>query len=167
MLTRAVTELAISIAVYALPLAVLPWAVRCDTSAPRVAALSLLLAPLLGVATYLAVTRRGSLTDVAAVLPFAVLPLGFWAALLAALATPILRRAHGRFGDSPSVFVLTSAIGGALTGAAFMFGFSMVVASARLAVAPIELSPHVLAGLCAGAFVAMLATRPFVCRPAA
>ena len=157
-------ELVISIALYAFPLAALPFAVRVDTSARRIATESLFLAPLLGAATYLALTQRFSLIAISAVLPFAILPLGFWAALLAALATPVLRQVHNRLGDSPSAFAIASATGGAVIGAIFMLGFSALVVAVQLARDPVDLLPHVLSGLSAGAFVGALAARLFVFR---
>lgn len=155
-------ELLINIALYAFPLAALPFAVRVDSSARRIATVSLILSPLLGAATYLAITQRFSLSAVAAVLPFAVLPLGFWAALLAALATPALRQAHNRLGDSPSAFAIASGAGGAVIGAVFMLGFSVLVVAVRPAGGPVDLLPHVLSGLSAGALIGTLAARPFV-----
>jgi hypothetical protein len=159
-----VLELVTSVALYVLPLAALPFAVRLDSAAPRIAALSLFLAPLLGVATYLAIMQRLSLAGVKATLPFAVLPLGFWAALLAALATPVLRHTHHRLGSSASSFVIASATGGAVIGALFMLGFSVIVTTVQPAAGPIELLPHALAGLFAGASIATLAARSFVSR---
>ena len=158
------TELVVNLAMYGFPLAALPFAVRIDPSARRIAVLSLFVAPLLGAATYLVLKRRFSLAGVAGVLPFAVVPLGFWAALLAALATPALRRAHDLLRARPSAFVVTSAAGGAVIGAAFMWGFSVLVATIRPVAGQIDIPPHVLAGLSAGAFVATIAGRPFVGR---
>jgi hypothetical protein len=155
-------ELGVSVALYAFPLGALPFAVRADSSARRIAILSLFIAPLVGVVTYLIVTGRWSWTGVMAVLPFAILPLGFWAALLGALATPVLRQVHERLGDNPAAFVVASATSGACLGAVFMLGFSLVVASVQAR--SIELSPHVLSGFSAGAFVATLAARRFVSR---
>jgi hypothetical protein len=157
----AVMELGVSVALYALPLGALPFAVRADSAARRIAVLSLLGAPLVGVATYLAVTGRWSWTGVMAVLPFAILPLGFWAALLGALSTPVLRQVHDRLGASPGTFVAASAASGAVLGAVFMLGFSLIVASVQPAADSIELRPHVLSGFSAGAFVATLAARRF------
>ena len=157
-------EIVISVALYAFPLVALPFAVRVDSSARRIATVSLLLSPLLGAATYLALTQRFSLIAVSAVLPFAVLPLGFWAALLAALATPVLRQAHNRLSDSPPAFAIASATGGAVIGAMFMLGFSVLVVAVRPAGGPVDLLPHVLSGLSAGAFIGTLAALPFVSR---
>jgi hypothetical protein len=157
-------ELGVSVALYAFPLAALPFAVRGDSAARRIATLALFSAPLVGVVTYLMVTGRWSWTAVMAVLPFAILPLAFWAALLGALATPVLRQVHDRLGANPGAFVAASALGGALLGALFMSAFSLVVASVQPPTRSIELSPHVLSGFAAGAFVATLAARRFVSR---
>jgi hypothetical protein len=150
-------ELGVNAALYAFPVAALPFALRADSSARRIAVLAWFSAPLVGVASYLVVTGRWSWTTVVAVLPFAVLPLAFWAALLGALASPVLRQVHDRFEATPVRFVVASAASGAMVGALFMLGFSVVVASVHPAPGSIELSPHVFAGFSAGGCVATLA----------
>src|SRR5437867_6185188 len=102
------TEVIFGVAAYGLPLAALPFAVRLDPAAKRVAVFALFACPLLGAATSLIAERHADsppglsyIAQIAVRYPFALFPLGFWAAALAAVGTSWLGGLRRRSGARP------------------------------------------------------------------
>ena len=96
-----------SIALYIGPFAVLPFVIRREPAARRVAIAGLLVAPLIGAIIYLLFNQKFSIENLILAYPFAMFPLGFWAALIGALTTPLMFRIREKYGrlsgcNSPS-----------------------------------------------------------------
>lgn len=148
------TEIFVSAALYVVSFGILPLVIRRQHSAHGIAVLALFVAPLVGAATYSLKTQRFSLMEIAAIYPFALFPLGFWAALLGALSTPVLHclKAHGRV-----VLIVTAVILGAVIGSVFMFGFVHLDATIQSSSRPLDVSLYMLCGFSAGSIVGLLA----------
>ena len=79
------------------------------------------MAPLIGAAIYLLKNQKFSVEGLVLAYPIAMFPLGFWAALIAALATPLMFYLKEKFGRIVLMFV--AGISGALIGSVFMLVF--------------------------------------------
>ncbi len=118
------TEVVFAVAVFATPLLLVPTVLRREPMASRSSVFALFVVPLVGAVTYCLLPPRPGLGAVVVGYPVALVSLGFWAALLAALGTLALRR-------TPvlewRVFlsVLTAAVSGAVVGAGFMLLYSL------------------------------------------
>jgi hypothetical protein len=156
------TDVAFGVVAYSLPLAALPFVVRLAPAAKRVALFALFTSPLVGAATCLIAERHADsppglrfIAQLAVLYPFALLPLGFWAAALGALRTWWLDNLHGRFGGSTLGFPMASVLGGAITGAGFMAVFT--AAAEALGLLASFASSYVMAGALAGGTVGIFA----------
>ena len=147
-------EIFLSMALYIVPLTVLPFVIRRQPAARGVAVLALFVAPLAGAATYLIKTQRFSPRELVAIYPFALFPLGFWAALLGALTTPALNylKAYGSV-----ALIVTAMISGGIIGSVFMWGFAHLGTAIQPPSHPIDGSLSVLCWLSAGSLVGLLA----------
>ena len=110
-----------NIALYIGPFAVLPFVIRRETAARRVAIAGLLVAPLIGAIIYLLFNQKFSIGNLVFPYPFAMVPLGFWAALIGALTTPLMFRIREKYGRL--ILLLAAPFSGAVIGPVFMFGF--------------------------------------------
>jgi hypothetical protein len=145
----------LSIALYLGLFAALPLMIRRQPAARRVAILSLLVAPLVGATIYLLNNRKFSIEGLLFAYPFAMFPLGFWAALIAALTTPLLFYLRDKYGSVTLLF--TAGLSGSLIGTVFMFGFIRVAAWIQQPTHPVDLAFFLLCGLTAGMTVGFLA----------
>jgi hypothetical protein len=165
------TDVAFSVIAYSLPLAALPFVVRLAPAAKRVAGFALFASPLVGAATCLIAERHAdsppglrSIAQLAVLYPFALLPLGFWAAALGALGTWWLDNLHGRFSASTLGFPMAGVLGGAITGAGFM---AVSTAAAEALGPPASFASwYVMAGALAGSTVGMFAAVTIMSRGA-
>jgi hypothetical protein len=117
--------------------------------------LGLFVTPLVGAAIYLLKNQRFSVEGLVLAYPIAMFPLGFWAAVIAALTTPLmfsLKKKYGRV-----VLMFAAGICGALIGSVFMLFFVRVGAWIQQPTQPLELSFYLICGLTAGSIVAVLA----------
>jgi hypothetical protein len=149
------TDIVLGIALYVGPFAALPFVVRRRPAARRIAILALLVTPLIGAAIYLLKNQKFSVGGLVLAYPIAMFPLGFWAALIAALMTPImfyLREKYGRV-----VLMFAAGISGALIGSVFMVVFVRVSAWIQRPTHPVDLSFYIICGLTGGVIVAVLA----------
>ena len=136
------TDIFLSMALYVVPLAVVPFVIRRQPSARRVAVLALFVAPLIGAATYLLKNQKFSLAGLAFAYMYAMFPLGFWAALIGALSTPLmyyLKEEYGQF-----TLLAAAVISGAVIGSVFMFGFVHVSAWIQRPTDPVDMSLYVV-----------------------
>jgi hypothetical protein len=126
--------------------------------------LALLLAPLVSAAIYLLKNQKFSLPSLVLAYLFALFPLGFWAALIAVLTTPIMLYLK-QFG----VLTLISAAlpAGAAIGGLFMYGFVLVAALIQQPPHRIDVSFYVICGLTAGSIIGPLAAWIVMRQPAA
>src|SRR5438552_15959820 len=153
------TEVIFGVAAYVVPLAALPFVVKLAPTAKRVAVFALFASPILGAATSLIAERHADaqpglplVAQVAARYPFALFPLGFWAAALGAIGTWWLAKLHRRSGAHTLGLGIAGVLGGAVTGACFMAAFTAVGEAVRGANIPPALlaSWYVAAGAIAG-----------------
>src|SRR5918992_3936524 len=80
----------LGMALYVGPFAALPFMIRGNPAARRIAILALFVAPLIGATFYLLKNRKFSIEGLLFAYPIAMFPLGFWAALIGALTTPLM-----------------------------------------------------------------------------
>jgi hypothetical protein len=148
------TDIAFGIVLYVFPLGILPLVTRRNPAARGVAILAMFVAPLVAALTFMIASGRFSPFGVLVVYPFAFFPLGFWAALIAALTTPALNyfTSYGRV-----VVIGTATISGAIIGSVFMFAFVHLGAVIQPPSRPIDVSLYVVCGLSAGSIVGLLA----------
>ena len=141
-------------ALYVGPLAVLPFIIRRQPSARSVAVLALFVAPLIGATIYLLKNQKFSLSGLVLAYLFAMFPLGFWAALIGALTTPIMYylKEYGRV-----TLIVAAVISGAVIGSVFTFAFVHLGAMIQQPMHPIDVSLYVVCGLSAGSIVGLLA----------
>src|SRR2546428_3918426 len=155
-------EVVFSVVAYVLPWAVLPFVVNLAPTAKRVAVFALFVSPLLGAATSLIAERHADarpglpfIAHLVARYPFAVFPLGFWAAALGAAGTCWLDDLQRRSGARALGLSIVGVLGGALTGACFMAAFTALGEVVRGADVPPALftSWYTVAGAFAGGTV--------------
>jgi ABC-type nitrate/sulfonate/bicarbonate transport system substrate-binding protein len=99
--------------------------------------------------------QKFSLAGLALAYMYAMFPLGFWAALIGALTTPLmyyLKEEYGQF-----TLLAAAVISGAVIGSVFMFGFVHVSAWIQRPTDPVDVSLYVVCGLAAGSIVGLLA----------
>jgi hypothetical protein len=137
------TEFILGICLYVGPLAALPLLIRRQPVARKVAALAVVVAPLVGAAIYLLKHQKFSLASLVLIYPFALLPLGFWAALIGALTTPIMLYLK-QFGWI--TLLLAAPPSGAVIGSVFMYGFAYLVRVIQQPVNPIDFRSTLFAG---------------------
>lgn len=148
------TDFSFGLLMYLLPLAVLPLATWQNPGAKGVAILAMFGAPFVAAITLMILMRRFSPEGVLGVYPFMLFPLGFWAALLAALTTPALRylAAFGRV-----ILLISAVISGAIIGSMFMLGFVRLMMRVNSPSYPLDASMYVICGLTSGSVVAVTA----------
>ena len=139
---------------YLFPLAVLPLATWRNPGAVGVAILAMFGAPLIAAVTLMILMPWFSPLGVLAVYPFMLFPLGFWAALIAALTTPALRylAEHGRV-----ILMISALISGGAIGSVFMLGFVQFMMRVDPPSYPVDASMYVICGLTSGSIVAVVA----------
>lgn len=164
---ESITTFAFSLAIYLTPLVFLPYILKRDRSTRRVALLIFFLAPLIGEATSLSLWKEQSHPGVATLkfwrtvllwYPMAIIPLGFWAALLGVVGTRTLRSIAIRFRVRAAALSVIGFFGGAVLGSLFMTIFSLIgsaIQAGRLR--PEEsLVPYLMAGLFAGSVCGLI-----------
>ncbi|MGE5306708.1 MAG: hypothetical protein ACM3TN_25670 [Alphaproteobacteria bacterium] len=143
-------------ALYIGPFAVLPFIIRREPVSRRVAILALLVAPLIGATIYLLSNQKFSVQGLVLAYPFAMFPLGFWAALIGALTTPLMFRIRDKYGQV--ILMVAATLSGAFIGPVFMFGFvhlgAWIQQSKRTSV---DLAFFLICGLTAGIVIGLLA----------
>lgn len=144
----------VSIALYVGPIAVLPFVIRREPAARRVAIAGLLLAPLIGAIMYLLFKQKFSIENLIFAYPFAMFPFGFWAAVIGALATPLMFRIREKYGRL--ILLLTAAFSGALIGPIFMFGFVHVGTRVQQSTYSVNLMFFLSCGVMAGIVVGVV-----------
>src|SRR5207247_8043597 len=147
------TEIILSMALYVGPLAALPFIIRRRPSARSVAVLALFVAPLIGAAIYLLKNQKFLLSGLVLAYLIAMFPLGFWAALIGALTTPVMYylKEYGRV-----TLIVAAVISGAVIGSVFMFAFVHLGEMIQQPTHPIDVSLYVVCGLLAGSIVGLL-----------
>jgi len=117
-------EVIFAVAFLIAPLLALPAVLGRDPTASRASVFALFVVPLVGVATYCALTPLA--LDLAIVgYPIALVSLGFWAALLAGVGTLVLK-GTALVEQSPTSRVAAAAASGAAVGGIFMLAYSLV-----------------------------------------
>ena len=149
------TDIVLGMALYVGPFAALPFIVRRRPAARRIAIVALFVAPLIGAAIYLVKNQKFSVEGLVLAYPIAMFPLGFWAALIAALATPLMFYLKEKFGRI--VLMFAAGISGALIGSVFMLVFVRIGAWIQRPTHPVDLSFYLICGLTAGSIIAVLA----------
>ena len=144
----------VGIALYIGPFAVLPFLIRREPAARRVAIAGLLVAPMIGAIIYLLFNQKFSIGNLVFAYPFAMFPLGFWAALIGALTTPLMFRIREKYGRL--ILLLAAAFSGALIGPIFMFGFVHVGARIQQPSHSVNLIFFLTCGVMAGIVVGLL-----------
>ena len=138
------TDIVLGMALYVGPFAALPFILRREPAARRVAILALLVAPLIGATIYLFKNRKFSIEGLVLAYPFAMFPLGFWAALIGALKTPLMSRLRDKYGQV--TLLVAAGISGALIGTVFMFGFVHLAAWIQQSTHPADLAFYLFCG---------------------
>jgi hypothetical protein len=149
-------EIILSMTLYVGPFAALPVIIRRQPAARSVAVLALLVAPLIGAGIYLLKNEKFSVAGLLLAYLVAMFPLGFWAALIGALATPLmfyLRKEYGR-----ASLLVAAPISGAVIGSVFSFGFVHLGAWIQQPTHPVDVSFYVVCGLTSGSVVGLLAS---------
>jgi hypothetical protein len=148
------TDFGFGLLMYVFPLAVLPLVTRRNPERVGIAILAMFGAPLVAAITRMVLVRQFSSLEVLAVYPFMLFPLGFWAALLAALATPALRylAARGRV-----ILLISAVISGGIIGSVFMLGFVRLMMRVDPPRYPVDTAMYVIYGLTSGSIVAVVA----------
>ena len=118
------SEVVFAIAFLAAPLLALPAVLRRDPAASRASVFALFVVPLVGVATYRFLTPLGW-GVVAIGYAVALVPLGFWAALLAGAGRLVLE-GTALVEQSLTSRVAAAAVSGAAVGGIFMLVYSLV-----------------------------------------
>lgn len=144
----------LGMALYVGPFAALPFILRREPAARRVAILALLVAPLIGATVYLLNNRIFSIEGLVLAYPFAMFPLGFWAALIGALTTPLMFRIREKYGRL--ILLLTAPFYGAVIGPVFMLGFVHVGTRIQQPTHPIDLVFFLSCGVMAGIVVGLV-----------
>jgi hypothetical protein len=142
------------IALYIGPFVVLPFVIRREPAARRVAIAGLLVAPLIGAIIYLVFNQEFSIENLVFAYPFAMFPLGFWAALIGALTTPLMFRIREKYGRL--ILLLAAAFSSALIGAIFMFGFVHVGTRIQQSTYSVNLMFFLSCGVMAGIVVGLI-----------
>jgi hypothetical protein len=130
---------------YVGPFAALPFIVRRQPTARRIALVALFVAPLIG----------ASVGGLLLAYPMAMFPLGFWAALIATLTIPLMFYLKEKYGRV--VLMFAAGISGALIGSVFMLVFVRVGTWIQRSTHPVDLSFYLICGVTAGSIVAVLA----------
>ena len=130
-----------------------------DAIARRSSAFALFVVPLVGVVAYCLLFPQLCLGDVIVGYPVALVSLGFWAALLAASGTLVLRRTQfAAWGLLSSV--LGATVSGAVVGAGFMLVYSLAdhIANSGMDMAAVQrcAAAGLAGGTVAGAFIGFL-----------
>jgi hypothetical protein len=149
------TDTLLSMVLYVGPFAALPFTVRRRPTARRIALIALFVAPLIGAAIYLLKNQKFSVGGLLLAYPMAMFPLGFWAALIATLTTPLMFYLKEKYGRV--VLMFAAGISGALIGSVFMLVFVRVGTWIQRSTHPVDLSFYLICGLTAGSIVAVLA----------
>jgi hypothetical protein len=142
------------IALYIGPFAVLPFAIRREPVARRVAIAGLLVAPLIGANSISVIHSKFSIENLILAYPFAMFPLGFWAALIGALTTPLMFRIREKYGRV--ILLVVAALSGALICPVFMLGFVHVGVRIQQSTHPVNLIFFLTSGVMAGIVVGLL-----------
>ena|ERR1051325_322976 len=142
------------IGLYIGPFAVLPFVIRREPAARRVAIAGLLVAPLIGAIMYLLYNQKFSIENLILAYPFAMFPLGFWASLIGALTTPLMFRIREKYGRL--ILLLAAPFYGAVIGPVFMFGFIHVGTRIQQPTRPIDLVFFLGCGVIAGIVVGLV-----------
>ena len=148
------TDIILGICLYVGPLAALPLLIRRQPVARKIAALAVIVAPLVGAAIYLLKHQKFSLSSLVLIYPFALFPLGLWAALIGALTTPIMLYLK-QFGSF--TLLLAAPPSGAVIGSVFMYGFAYLVRVIQQPTNPIDVSFYIICGLTAGSIIGPIA----------
>jgi hypothetical protein len=149
------TDIVLGMALYVGPFVAIPFVVRRRPAARRLAILALFVAPLIGAAIYLLKNQKFSVEGLVLAYPIAMFPLGFWAALIAALTTPLMFSVRKKYGRV--ILMFAAGISGAFIGSLFMLFFVGVGAWIQRPTHPVDRSFYWLCGLTAGSVVAVLA----------
>jgi hypothetical protein len=128
--------------------------IRREPAARRVAIAGLLVAPLIGAIIYLLFNQKFSIENLILAYPFAMFPLGFWAALIGALTTPLMFRIREKSGRL--ILLLAASFSGAVIGPVFMFGFVHVGIRIQQPTHPIDLVFFLTCGVMAGIVVGLV-----------
>jgi hypothetical protein len=154
MATEIWTDIGFGFVMYLFPLAVLPLVTRRNPGSVGVAILAMFGVPLVAAFTLIIAMGRFSFLGVLGVYPFMLFPLGFWAGLIAALATPALRylAAYGRV-----ILLISAVISGATIGTVFMLGFVRLMMRVDPPSYPVDGAMYVICGLTSGSIVAVVA----------
>ena len=162
------TDFGFGLLMYVFPLAVLPVVTRRNPEGVGIAIWAMFGAPLVAAVTRMVLVRQFSSLEVLALYPFMLFPLGFWAALLAALAMPALRylAASGRV-----ILLISAVIFGGIIGSVFMLGFVELMMIVDPPSYPVDTAMYVICGLTSGSIVAVVAalrmTRSTAAKPSA
>jgi hypothetical protein len=149
------TEIILSMALYVGPFAVLPVIIRRQPAARSVAVLAWLVAPLISAGIYFLENQKFSLSGLLLAYLIAMFPLGFWAALIGALATPLMFYLRKEYGQAS--LLIAAPISGAVIGSVFSFGFVHLSAWIQQPTHPVDVSFYVVCGLTSGSVVGLLA----------
>ena len=136
-------EIVIGVALYALPLLLLPFA----KARPRHILLVALFASFVGEATYMVCMGDHRFGDLLGFYPFAVFPMGLWAGVLGGVGIRVLEKAARRLGKAP--LVILGVAGGGLVGGVFIALYILVV---WVTLGSAEITPFVFAALVQGTF---------------
>jgi hypothetical protein len=149
-------EVTFAVALFATPLLLLPTVLRRDPAASRSSVFALFVVPFVGAVTYCLLPPQLGLGAVVVGYPVALVSLGFWAALLAASGTLVLRRSPFVASTRVASMVLGAAVTGALVGAGFMLLYSLAdrVVSSGLDMTAVQRcgAAGLVGGAVAGAF---------------
>lgn len=113
-------EFTFAVALLVTPLLLLPTVLRREPAASRSSVFALFVVPFVGAVTYCLLPPSLGVGAVVVGYPVALVSLGFWAALLAASGTLVLRRTPLVAWTAVGLRVLGGTVTGALVGAAFM-----------------------------------------------
>jgi hypothetical protein len=119
-----------------------------------VAIAGLLVAPLIGANSISVIHSKFSIENLILAYPFAMFPLGFWAALIGALTTLLMFRIREKYGRL--ILLLAAAFSGALIGPIFMFGFVHVGTRIQQSTHSVNLTFFLSCGVMAGIAVGLI-----------